>query len=181
MKRRATWFACLAGSVMLALPAGLLATGTASAAAASPTVSGPVDGGTPAEAIFSTSFDLASVGYEESEYFVSGTATSYKPASPLTKDGKWAATPDVTAPYTTRVVVRRPVDPTKFNGTVLVEWLNVSGSVDAGPEWTLTHNELIRDGFAWVGVSAQQAGVNAAKGKVPKLSLIHISEPTRPY
>ena len=121
-------------------------------------------------AVFSTNFDLAKVGYQESEYFVSGTATSYTSASPLTTDGKWTVTPDATAPYTTRVVVRRPVNAAKFNGTVIVEWLNVSGGVDAGPDWTLTHNELIRDGFAWVGVSAQSLGLLAAQGKVPKLT-----------
>jgi hypothetical protein len=172
-KRRSIWFACMAVSLMMmftGLPGGLLGAGTASATAASPTVTGPVGGGTPAEAVFSTNFDLSKVGYEESEYFVSGTASSYSSASPLTTDGKWTATPDATAAYTTRAVVRRPIDPTKFNGTVIVEWLNVSGAADAGPDWTLTHNELIRDGFAWVGVSAQQAGVNAAKGKVPKLT-----------
>lgn len=44
-----------------------------------------------------------------------------------------------------------------------MEWFNVSGGVDAGPDWMLAHNQLIREGFAWVGVSAQQAGVNAVK------------------
>ena len=34
---------------------------------------------------------------------------------------------------------------------------------DDAPDWTLSHNELVRDGFAWVGVSAQQVGVDAAK------------------
>jgi hypothetical protein len=115
--------------------------------------------------MFSTNFDLAKVGYQEKEYFVSGTASTYTSAGPLTTDGKWTVTPGVTAPYTTRVIVRRPVNAAKFNGTVIVEWLNVSGTVDAGPDWTLTHNELVRDGFAWVGVSAQQAGVTAAQGK----------------
>ena len=59
--------------------------------------------------------------------------------------------------------MRRPADPRRFNGTVVVEWLNVTGGVDADPEWTEAHNELIRDGFAWVGVSAQAVGVNALK------------------
>ena len=67
------------------------------------------------------------------------------------------------APYTTRIAVYRPIDPKKFNGTVVVEWLNVSGGTDDAPDWTLSHNELIRDGFAWVGVSAQQVGVDSAK------------------
>jgi hypothetical protein len=116
--------------------------------------------------MFSTNFDLAQVGYQEKEFFVSGAASSYTSTTPLTMDGIWEnVTPTgATAPYTTRLVVRRPIDPTKFNGTVIVEWLNVSGGVDAGPDWTLSHNELIREGFAWVGVSAQWQGVQAAKG-----------------
>ena len=71
--------------------------------------------------------------------------------------------PSDPAPYKTRVVVYRPIDPKKFNGTVIVEWLNVSGQVDADPDWTQTHNELIRDGFAWVGVSAQARGSEPAQ------------------
>jgi hypothetical protein len=119
--------------------------------------------------MFSTNFDLAHVGYQEKEFFLSGTAKSYTSRTSLTTDGKWnnIVPTGTTAPYTTRVVVRRPIDPAKFNGTVIVEWLNVSGGVDAGPDWTLSHNELIRDGFAWVGVSAQWQGVQAAKGLTP--------------
>ncbi len=52
--------------------------------------------------------------------------------------------------------------PTKlaaFSGTVVVEWLNVSGGVDADPEWDNLHEELLRRGDAWVGVSAQRIGV----------------------
>ena len=50
---------------------------------------------------------------------------------------------------------------------MVVEWLNVSGQVDANPDWTMTHNELIRDGFAWVGVSAQAVGLNQLKCAKP--------------
>jgi hypothetical protein len=109
-------------------------------------------------------FDLAQVGYKQSEFFLAGTATAYTPTAPLTSNGMWSVAPSPNlAAYKTRVVVYRPIDPTKFNGTVVVEWLNVSGGVDADPDWTQTHNELIRDGFAWVGVSAQAVGVNALK------------------
>ena len=128
-----------------------------------PAVSGPVTGGLGVPVVFPTSFDLAQVGYEESEFFVSGTAASFVADGTLGADGRWKVTPGSTAPYTTRIVVRRPVDPRRFNGTVVVEWLNVSGGVDADPDWTEAHNELIRDGFAWVGVSAQSVGVNALK------------------
>ncbi|GGN20253.1 hypothetical protein GCM10011578_050660 [Streptomyces fuscichromogenes] len=61
----------------------------------------------------------------------------------------------------------RPKDPAKFNGTVMVEWLNVTGGVDVATTWIQTHNELIREGYAWVGVSTQAAGVNAAKTSDP--------------
>ena len=85
----------------------------------------------------------------------------------MTSNGKWAVTEGVSAPFKTRIAVYRPINPKKFNGTVMVEWLNVSGGTDDSPDWTLSHNELIRDGFAWVGVSAQQVGVNSAKTTDP--------------
>ena len=59
--------------------------------------------------------------------------------------------PADTADYKTRILVDRPTKPKKFNGTVVVEWLNVSGGVDAAPDWTFAHTELIREGYAWVG------------------------------
>jgi hypothetical protein len=94
-----------------------------------------------------------------------GTVT---PNLTVNQGGAWSVAADTaTQAFKTRVVVYRPIDPTKFNGTVVVEWLNVSGGVDAGPDWTLAHNELIRDGFAWVGVSAQAVGLNAAKSSDP--------------
>jgi hypothetical protein len=151
-----------------AVPAGASSVGARGLTArrgsgGSPTVSGPVTGGLGAPVLFPVSFDLSQVGYEESEFFVSGTASSYSPVGTLGADGVWKVEPASTAPYTTRIVVRRPVNPRHFNGTVVVEWLNVSGGVDADPDWTESHNELIRDGFAWVGVSAQAVGVNALK------------------
>ncbi len=45
------------------------------------------------------------------------------------------------------------------SGTVVVEWLNVSGGVDADAEWTSLHEEVVREGAAWVGVSAQLIGI----------------------
>jgi hypothetical protein len=64
--------------------------------------------------------------------------------------------------------VRRPKDPAKFNGVVEVEWLNVSGGLDAAPDWGLGNAELLRGGFAWVGVSAQSTGVRNLKEGNPE-------------
>ena len=116
-----------------------------------------------------TSFNPAAVGYEQSEVLLSGTAHSYGSAAPLGPDGKFSVTETSTAPYTTRAVVMRPSNPARFNGTVIVEWLNVSGGNDAGPAWMLAHNQLVREGFAWVGVSAQKVGVDALKSTDPAL------------
>ena len=63
------------------------------------------------------------------------------------------AQPRRTAPGSS--CARRPNPPT-FSGTVVVEWLNVSGGVDADPEWASLHEEIVRAGDTWVGVSAQQ-------------------------
>jgi hypothetical protein len=103
--------------------------------------------------------NLERAGYVEREYFASGTATSYSATSPLAEDGRWSFAPDGTAPYRTRVLVRRPSDRARFSGTVVVEWMNVSGGVDSNPEWSTTHEEILRRGDAWVGVSAQRIGV----------------------
>jgi hypothetical protein len=95
----------------------------------------------------------------ESEYTAAGTATSYTADGELPADGTYRLEPAETADYTTRIVVRRPEDPGAFNGTVVVEWLNVSGGVDAGPDYTYLEAELLREGYAWVGVSAQLIGI----------------------
>src|SRR5205823_11238304 len=107
--------------------------------------------------------NLAAHGYVEEEFFLEGTARAYEPTGPLAADGRWSVKTSTTAPYRTRVLVRRPKDPSKFKGTVEVEWLNVSGGLDAAPDWGLGNAELLRSGSAWVGGSAQSVGLNSLK------------------
>ena len=94
-------------------------------------------------------YDLADLGYTASEFFVSGTASSYA--------GEGAAGE---AEYTTRIVALTPIDASTFNGTVLVEWLNVSGGIDTPAVWMMAHREIAREGYAYVVVSAQKVGVD---------------------
>ena len=127
-------------------------------------IQGPVTGGN--GIALQTGFDLAQVGYQRSEFFLGGIARSYTPAAPLTNDGKWtvAANPAGSdGVFKTRLVVYRPIDPARFNGTVVVEWLNVSAGGDIATDWIMAHNELVRSGAVWVGVSAQAVGVNNLK------------------
>ena len=110
-------------------------------------------------------------GYTEQEYFLSRQATSYgvwtddaqeELGTALPADGRWEAferDPDTPAPFTTRLVVRRPADPADFNGTVVVEWLNVSAGRDSDPDFGFLADVLLPEGFAYVSVSAQRTGV----------------------
>jgi hypothetical protein len=66
-------------------------------------------------------------------------------------------------PFQTRLVVRRPKSAAKFNGTVIVEWYNVSQGHDGKYDWFPSAEHFVRSGYAWVGVSTQRVGVNSLK------------------
>jgi hypothetical protein len=124
-----------------------------------PTITGPITGGCTGKPFPSAPIDLASYGYDEKEYFFEGNATAYGWVHPATADGVWSVKTTTQAHYKSRLLARMPTDPSKFNGTVLVEWMNVSGGVDIDPDFGYAHAEILREGFGWVGVSAQAAGV----------------------
>ncbi len=105
-------------------------------------------------------YDLATLGYEETEFSVEGTATSYELQGERGADGHWEVTPGTGAPFRTRILVRRPIDPSRFSGTVVVEWNNVTAGIDAAPDWGFFHRHLTSRGHAWVGVSAQKVGID---------------------
>jgi hypothetical protein len=102
-------------------------------------------------------YDLATLGYRADEFFVAGTAASF------------AA--DQLADYKTRIVVLRPTDDAAWNGTAIVEWLNVSGGVDAPAVWFMAHREIARTGYAYVVVSAQRVGIEGGLSLVGDASL----------
>jgi alpha/beta hydrolase family protein len=119
-------------------------------------LTGPVAG---PPGIIMTGFDLGQVGFTLEEFFLESTATRFEPVGPTGADGHWEVIPAGQAPFTTRLVVCRPADPGAYTGTVILEWLNVSAGFDAPVHWMLTHRQVMRAGWAWVGVSAQRAGV----------------------
>ena len=76
-----------------------------------PTITGPATGPGPMfESLMAlpAGHDMARFKYEATEYFVSGTASGQ--------------------PYTTRIVIRKPVDPARFSGLVLAESMHPSGN-----------------------------------------------------
>jgi hypothetical protein len=135
------------------------ARGTPAASGAVAALSGPIEGGAHGFPFTSSALDLRTRGYTEREYFARGVAQAFRPSGTWNEDGRWAVRPSTKAPYRTRLLVRRPSDPDKFNGTVVVEWLNVSSGVDIDVDFGFEGEELLRAGYAWVGVSAQAAGV----------------------
>jgi hypothetical protein len=116
------------------------------AAVPSPVVTGPIGAvGIHGHALFDSWFRLADIGYTQAEYFVSGVARSL--------DGK------TTAPYRTRIIVTRPSSAARFNGSVLLDWVNVTAQFENAVDTVEAHEMLFREGFAFVHVSAQKAGI----------------------
>lgn len=118
-------------------------------------------------------YDLASLGYRRDEFFISGTATSFEQTSPESYDVRSVQS----APYLTRIVIVRPEDAAQFNGTTIVEWMNVSGGEDLPVAWIMAHTEMMRSGFAYVGVSAQIAGIEG--GRSPVGTALKVANPER--
>jgi hypothetical protein len=161
-------------SVVLLIVAGTMAA-CGSAASSSPTTSAAEPTGWRAPAAFSTPPDsghviepvsanptgLAAHGYVEQEYFASGTASSFTSRS-RPSDGKWTMAVKGSAHYRTRIIVRRPSDPAKFDGNVIVEWMNVSAG-ESAPDWDYLDPALMDSGAAYVGVSAQALAVDGGK------------------
>ena len=128
-----------------------------------PTVTGPIAAVAPGDPgrnypFFASLLDLETHGWVEEEYFIEGAANRYAIEGQAT-----AAIRDGGHRYQTRVVVRRPLDRARFNGTAVVEWLNVTAGRDQDIDWFQSHEHFIRAGYAWIGVSAQRVGINALK------------------
>ncbi|HKX79085.1 MAG TPA: alpha/beta hydrolase domain-containing protein [Novosphingobium sp.] len=157
--RRAAALGLASGAMSTLLPISVLAATarTAPANGSIPKVTGPISGGAKGWPFGADPGDLPSYDYIEEEYFIEGVANRYKPVGELRSDGNWAVEPADTAPYKTRILIRRPRDPAKFNGTVLVEWANVSSGYD------ITFGDqpgVYKDGFVHAAVSAQRVGVH---------------------
>jgi hypothetical protein len=129
-----------------------------------------LEGPIPGDPFLVAGGDPAAAGYVREEWFLTGTASAYALRGERGEDGRWEARRDVRAPYKTRIVVLRPQDPTRFDGTTVVEWMNVSGGVDAAPDCLFLRRHLMREGSVWVGVSAQKAGIDGG-GLVPGMPL----------
>jgi len=122
-------------------------------------IQGPIAGGKHGWAFGRPLFDLKAHGYVEAEYFISGTAATYRqvPGTAWGRDGRWGADVKPNVPYKTRILVYRPADPKRFNGTVIVSWNNVTAGYELfGGE----SPEILEGGYAFVGATVQRVGVH---------------------
>jgi hypothetical protein len=141
--------ASLAGASSAGAGAGA---GSGTRAVPVPQVEGPVTGGLRTGGPYwAAPFDLRPYGYVEEEYFLSGTASD-----------RGLSGTEHTAPYKVRILVRRPANPARFNGTALLEWFNVSMQSEVEHEWPIDHPMLMREGYVSAAVSAQMLGVQSA-------------------
>jgi hypothetical protein len=83
--------------------------------------------------------DLDEVGYTEKEFYISGVAPA------ITSTGATL----FELPYISRILVRYPTDPAKFNGTAIIEPFSWLG--ERGTSWVLSKRYMLRKGYAYVG------------------------------
>jgi hypothetical protein len=152
-------------ALLLALPLALAPTGAAavdgapepcdptaaaqpSALVPQPDITGPIgDEGIRTGEPYGTTMVPLPDGWVEEEFFIGGTARGF------------AASAGETAGYTSRILVRRPTDPADFNGTVILDWNNVTIPHDRDVAWGPIHTTVLARGYAYVSVAAQRLGV----------------------
>jgi len=123
-----------------------------------PVVTGPIDGGAKGWPFHASSLDFSKYGYTQAEYFLESTAARYRPArgASLTRDGHWQVESVGEAPFRTRMLVYRPSEGARFNGTVVLTWNNVTAGHDLFGAESL---ELFEGGFALACLTPQKVGI----------------------
>lgn len=120
-------------------------------------MTGPVEGGIHGWAFGATTLDLRQWEYVQEEYLLEGRARPFRlrPGTTMEPDGRWQAEPLDPVPYRTRIVVLRPLDADRFNGTVVIHWNNVSAGYDLVDDSI----EVLESGSSLVAVTTQHVGV----------------------
>ncbi len=140
----------------------------ASGAREVPSVTGPIAGNSASDHAFDAAayqavpIDLASRGYREDEYFLSGNANVYQydnPADPADTKVKVLRQ----GPYTNRILVRRPTDPTHFSGNVIIELLNATNNYDLPVLWSYDHDYFLSRGDIWIGITSKPVTIAGLK------------------
>jgi Alpha/beta hydrolase domain len=136
---------------------------------ASPTVTGPiavkVPLGDPSHDYpqLATQANLGQYGYVEEEFFFQGNAARYNTTQPQ----QTATVISTNNPYKSRMIVRRPSDPARFNGVVVVEWVNVTSGYNYDLLWQASSDFFMREGYAYVGISIRSPTTSMPRVRGP--------------
>lgn len=115
-----------------------------------PEVAGPLSGGARTGLPFGTTMVPLTANYVEEEFSYGGNARGHGDSA------------GIEAAFRSRILVRRPVDAADFNGTVVLDWNNVTLQYDIESVWAAANDALMENGFIYVGVSAQKQGVDGS-------------------
>ena len=175
---RVRWSAPL---VLLLIITGAQAAAPQGAPAATPVpaVTGPIPV-TPASVplmasnALQTVIDLPALGYVEEEFFVSGSANVYDWAASGALSVKTPA-----APYATRILLRRPADPQRFSGNVIIEIANGARGFDFNFAWGVSHDYFIENGDAFVVLTLAEGNLEGLKAFDPvRYAPLSMANPT---
>jgi hypothetical protein len=118
--------------------------------------------------------DLAKAGYVEEEFAIGSRVNVYDWQS----DGSVRVkTPN--APYGTRILVRRPTNPARFSGNVIVEILHSARRFDWPMMWGYSHDFFMENGDAWVGISTPNVAAGLKMFNPARYRDVSFANPTK--
>ena len=108
--------------------------------------------------------DLAAQGYREDEYLFGGQARIYdfvegQANAVIRTLGRTG--------YVDRLLIRRPVDPARFSGNVVLEVINSALDFDALAIWPYMQGQIMQNGDIWIGITASPTGIRSLKSANP--------------
>ena len=121
-----------------------------------------------------TVVDLPGHGYVEEEFFVSGRANVYDWTA---NGGVSVKTPN--APYTTRIILRRPAAAQRFSGNVIVEIVNAARRYDFPFAWGVSHDYFMENGDAFAMITIAQGNLEGLKAyDAARYATLSLANPT---
>lgn len=110
--------------------------------------------------------DLGPTRYVERELLVRGRGGRWA------YDAAWEPELLDEHPFTTRVLVRCPADPSRSSGLVLLEPLHPD--LDNAPTWRAAADWMLRSGHTWVGVTQSAAVARDIAARLPRYAPLSI-------
>jgi hypothetical protein len=127
-----------------------------------PSVSGPIPQTATSHSMNAAMYELTpenldKYGYIEEEFLISGKANIYDESNSA------ISVKASDAPYTSRILVRRPKDVSKFSGNIVVGPMNPSTNVDLVDPWMNNRRYITEHGDVYVGITAKPIAIQSLK------------------